>query len=99
MSSLINAEGTLYMIPENPYFLLIIQAFILLLGISLGRSILLLKIRKEENKKKEIELAILSKRSEVINEGKKVAHNLEELLYNAQVRKEIDDIIRKDGKG
>ncbi|MBD3321211.1 MAG: hypothetical protein GF350_08970 [Chitinivibrionales bacterium] len=85
------------MIVDSPYLILLIQAFILLLGISLGRSILLMRIRKEETKKKEIELEILTKRSEVINEGKKVAHNLEELLYNAQVRKEIDDIIRKDG--
>lgn len=76
---------------------IILQLFVLLLGISLGRSILIYKTRKEENKKKEFELALMEKRVEILSEGKKIAHSLEEILYKAQVQKEIDDIIRKNG--
>ncbi len=85
----------------NAEYILIIclaQAFVLLFGISIGRSLLFYKIRKEETRRKEIELSLLEKRAEIISEGKKIATNLEELLYKAQVQKEIDDIIRKGGK-
>lgn len=75
---------------------LLIQVFILLLGISIGHSILLLRMRKEENRKRELELSLLEKRSEILHEGKKIAHDLEEVLYKAKVQQEIDNIIRKD---
>ncbi|HON09912.1 MAG: hypothetical protein GX089_14810 [Fibrobacter sp.] len=72
-----------------------IQIFILLLGISIGHSVLLLKIRKEENRKRELELALLEKRANVLEQGKKVAHDIEEALYQAKIQQEIDDIIKK----
>jgi hypothetical protein len=74
----------------------LIQIFILLLGISIGHSILQLKIRREENRKRELELSLLEKRTEILQQGKKIAHDLEEVLYKAKVQQEIDDIIRKD---
>lgn len=74
----------------------LIQIFILLLGISIGHSILLLKIRHEENRKRELEIALLEKRSEILQQGKRIAHDLEEVLYKAKVQQEIDDIIRKN---
>jgi hypothetical protein len=74
----------------------IIQVLILLLGVSIGRSILVLKIRKEENKRRELELAVLEKRAAVLQEGKQIAHDLEEVLYQAKVQQEIDNIIKKD---
>jgi predicted alpha/beta-fold hydrolase len=82
---------------EGLLFFYLIQVFILLLGISLGHSILLLKIRHEENRKKELELALLEKREDILQQGKKIAHDLEEVLYKAKVQQEIDDIIRKNG--
>lgn len=75
---------------------LLIQVFILLLGVSIGHSILLLRMRKEENRKRELELSLLEKRSEILQQGKKIAHDLEEVLYKAKVQQEIDNIIRKD---
>jgi len=83
------------MFEENVLFW-IMQIFIILLGISIGHSILLLKIRKEENKRRHLELALLEKRSAVLKEGKQIAHDLEEVLYQAKVQQEIDDIIKKD---
>jgi hypothetical protein len=82
---------------QSIIFIGLINAFILVLGISVGRSILLLKFRKEENKKRELELKLLEKRAEVLKQGKEIAHNLEELLYKARVQQEIDQIIRKKG--
>ena len=76
--------------------ILLIQVFILLLGLSIGHSIVLLRIRAEENRKKELELSLLEKRSEILMQGKKIAHDLEEVLYKAKVQQEIDDIIRKN---
>ena len=74
----------------------IVEVLILLLGISIGRSLCVIKIRKEENKRRELELAILEKRASVLQEGKQIAHDLEEVLYQAKVQQEIDNIIKKD---
>jgi hypothetical protein len=75
---------------------LLIQVGILVLGASIGHSIILLRIRAEENRKKELELSLLDKRSEILLQSKKIAHDLEEFLYKAKVQQEIDDIIRKN---
>lgn len=74
----------------------LIQAFILLFGIAVGHSYLLLRLRKEENKKRELEMALLEKRSDILKQGKKIAQDLEDALYKAKIQQEIDDIIRKD---
>jgi hypothetical protein len=75
----------------------VVNLFILLLGVSIGRSIILLKVRREENRKRELELELLEKRVEVIERGKAVASNLEDLIYKAHVQQEIDKIMRKKG--
>jgi hypothetical protein len=72
-----------------------IQVFILLLGISIGHSILLYKTHREENRKRELELALLEKRSDILSQSKQIAHDIEEALYKAKVQQEIDDILRK----
>jgi len=74
----------------------ILQAFIFILGIMIGHSVLILKIRREENRKRELELALLRKRQEMLSQGKRIATDLEEVLYKARIQQEIDDIIRKD---
>ena len=76
--------------------ILLVQVFILLLGLSIGQSIIRLRLRSEENRKRELELSLLEKRSEILMQGKKIAHDLEEVLYKAKVQQEIDDIIRKN---
>ncbi|MCL2219514.1 MAG: hypothetical protein FWC23_09830 [Chitinispirillia bacterium] len=81
------------------YFLFwIIQAFILLFAVAIGHSLLLFRLRREENRRRELELTLLEKRTDVLRQGRKVAQDLEEALYRAKVQQEIDDIIRK-GKG
>jgi hypothetical protein len=72
-----------------------IQVFIFLLGVSIGHSLIMLKIHREENRKKELELALIERRSDLLSHSKQIAHDLEEVLYNAKVRQEIDDILRK----
>jgi uncharacterized membrane-anchored protein YhcB (DUF1043 family) len=81
---------------EKYFIFWIIQAFILLLGIAVGHSFILLRLRREENRKRELELTLLEKRTDVLRQGRKVAQDLEEALYRAKVQQEIDDIIRKD---
>jgi hypothetical protein len=66
------------------------------MGISVGRSIILLKLRSEENRKRELELSVLEKRTEILQQGQKIAHDLEEVLYKAKVAQEIEDIMRKN---
>jgi hypothetical protein len=73
----------------------IAQIFVLLLGLSIGHSILIVRIRREENRRRELEIALLEKRAEVLKEGKQIAHDLEEVLYKAKVQQEINDILKK----
>jgi hypothetical protein len=80
---------------ENIFYIGLINLFIFLLGLSLGRSIITLKFRKEENKKRELELKLFEKRAEVFKQGKEIATNLEELLYKVRIQQEIDQITRK----
>ena len=80
---------------ETSGVLWFVQVFVLLLGIVIGHSIVMLKICREENRKKELELALLEKRSDLLSQSKQIAHDLEEALYNAKVQQEIDDILRK----
>jgi hypothetical protein len=82
------------MLGENLLFW-IMELFLIILGISIGRSILILKLRREENKRRELELALLEKRASVLQEGKQIAHDLEEVLYQAKVQQEIENIIKK----
>ena len=83
------------MFQEN-FFFWIIQLFVLLLGMSIGHSICMLKLRREENRRRELELALLEKRAAVLKEGKQIARDLEDVLYQAKVQQEIDDIIKKN---
>lgn len=73
-----------------------IQVFILLLGVAIGNSYILYKVHREENRKRELELALIEKRSDLLSRSKQVAQDLEEALYNAKVQQEIDDILRKN---
>ncbi|MDR3011693.1 MAG: hypothetical protein LBU70_00565 [Chitinispirillales bacterium] len=79
---------------EKYFVFWIIQAFILLLGVAIGHSLILFRLRREENRRRELELALLEKRTDVLRQGRKVAQDLEEALYRAKVHQEIDDIIR-----
>ena len=67
--------------------------FLFMLGSSVIKAVKTLKMRRELNKQKDLELAILEKREALLKEGKKVSENLEELLYKAQLQKENDDIM------
>ena len=73
----------------------VVNLFVLLLGISVGRSIILMKLRREENRRRGLEIELLEKRADVIERGKQVATNLEDLIYKAHVQQEIDKILRK----
>jgi uncharacterized membrane-anchored protein YhcB (DUF1043 family) len=73
-----------------------VQAFVLLMGIAIGHSFILFRLRREENRKRELELSLLEKRTDVLRQGRKVAQDLEEALYRAKVQQEIDDIIQKE---
>lgn len=61
----------------------------------MGHSMFILKLRKEENKRRELELAVLTKKTQVLKESKEMSDNLEELLFKANVQREIENIIRK----
>jgi hypothetical protein len=73
----------------------LIQVFVLLLGVSIGHSVLLLKIRHEENRKRELELALLEKRSDILQQGKKIAHDLEEVLIRQRYNRRLMTLSRK----
>ncbi|MBN1982570.1 MAG: hypothetical protein JW795_13635 [Chitinivibrionales bacterium] len=85
------------------YSLLIISAVVLifLVGVTFGHSLVILKLRKEENKKRELELAMLEKRPQLLNlkKRKEISDTIEEILFQVNVEKEINNILRnKDTK-
>lgn len=73
-----------------------VQIFIFLLGVAVGHSIIMLKIHREENRKKELELALLEKQSDLLSQSTETVGDLDDALYNARVRQEIDDIISRN---
>jgi len=75
----------------------IAQILVLLLGLSVGHSILVFKMRGEENNRREQEITLLEKRAALLKDGKQVAHDLDEVLYKAKVQQEINDILKKKG--
>ncbi|MBD3391591.1 MAG: hypothetical protein GF418_06035 [Chitinivibrionales bacterium] len=75
----------------------IVNLFVLLMGVSVGRSVILLKLRREENRRRELEVELMDKRADVIERGEQVANDLEDLIYKAHVQQEIDKILRKKG--
>lgn len=85
-----------HMITGDFFIFWLLQVFIFVLGISLGHSFTVLKIRREDNRRRELELQLLQKREEILFKGKRIATDLEEVLYKAKIQQEIDEIIRKD---
>jgi hypothetical protein len=76
----------------------ILQVMVILTGVSIGHSLLRYRIRKEETKKREIELKLLEKKEEILKNGKSFSVDIDDVLYRAKVQKEIDDILRKTGR-
>ncbi len=68
------------------------------MGFSLGRSWITLRARTEENRRRELDLAIFEKRSAVLKEGRELSGNLEDLLYRVSVQKEIGELTDKPGE-
>jgi hypothetical protein len=74
--------------------LIIASLIIFSLGVALGKSLFVIKLRREENRRRELELAVLEKRSQILKESKDISNNLEELLFKANVQQEINNILR-----
>ena len=81
---------------ENTVLFWLVQSLIVLFGIAIGHSYLLLRLRREENRRRELEIVVMEKRVEVLKQGRKVAKDFEDVLYKAKIQQEIDDIIRED---
>lgn len=76
----------------------ILQVLVFLAGIAVGHTFLKYKVRQQETRSRMLELKLMEKRQEVLQQGKIVAGNLEEVLFKAQVQSEIDDITRRGRK-
>lgn len=73
----------------------ILQLFVFLVGVAVGHTILLYRVRQQEGRNKQLDLKVMEKRREILQQGRMVAHNLEDALYKARIQREIDDIIRR----
>jgi uncharacterized membrane-anchored protein YhcB (DUF1043 family) len=69
--------------------------FGLLLGLSIAHSILIIRIRRQENRRRELETALMEKRAEALRQSRQIARDLEEVMYKVKVQQEIDDILKK----
>jgi len=81
---------------EKYFVFWMIQALVLLFGVAIGHSFLLLRLRSEENRRRELDLTLLEQRTDILRRGTKVAQDLEDALYKAKVHQEINDIIQKE---
>lgn len=68
--------------------------FFFILGVAIGHSKTIIKIRKEENKKKEIEASVLKERSEILKAKQKISENIDELIFRAKIHNEIENITK-----
>jgi hypothetical protein len=80
---------------EKTVLFWLVQSLIVLFGIAVGHSYLLFRLRREENRRRELEIMLMEKRSEVLKQSKMAAKDLEDVLYKAKIQQEIDDIISK----
>ncbi|MCL2690033.1 MAG: hypothetical protein FWE57_09350 [Chitinispirillia bacterium] len=80
---------------ENTIIFWIVNTLIFLFGIAVGHSYLLLRLRREDNRRRELEIMLIERRSEVLKHSKAAAKDLEDVLYKVKIQQEIDDIIRK----
>lgn len=69
--------------------------FFFIMGITIGHSKSIIKIRREENRKKEIEADLLRERSEILKAKQKISENIDELIFRAQVHNEIENITKE----
>lgn len=68
--------------------------FFFIMGITIGHSKSIIKIRQEENRKKEIEANLLKERNEIIKAKQKISENIDELIFRAKVHNEIENITK-----
>lgn len=71
--------------------------FVILLGLSIAHSFLIVRLRRQENRRRELETSLREKRAEALRQGKQIARDLEEVIYKAKVQQEINDILKKKG--
>ena len=69
--------------------------FLVLLGLSIVHSVLIIKIRRQEDRRRQLEAELLEKRAHALAQGKQIARELEEVIYKIKVQQEIDDILNR----
>lgn len=78
-----------YIVPAVTFAL-----FFFIMGITIGHSKSIIKIRQEENRNKEIEANLLRERTEILKAKQKISENIDELIFRAKVHSEIENITK-----
>ena len=64
-------------------------------GIAIGHSKTAVRLRVEENRKREIEHDIIQKRAQLMKAREKITENIDDLIFKANVHREIENITRE----
>ena len=79
-----------YLIPA-----LFLALFLFILGIAIGHSAMTLKLRREENVKRDLDEKLSRNKKEILLAGEKISRNIDDLLYKVNLRREIEDITKE----
>ena len=72
--------------------LLILIVFLMILCISVGKTLMNIELYRQSNKKLRLEQFLLDQKERILKDGKKVAMDLEDVLYKARIQQQIDDM-------
>ena len=75
-----------------------IGLLIFLTGAIIGMVFLRMRIKRIEAKQKELDIELLQKRTDILKETSLLLQNLEKLVYQARVAKEIDDLTEENNE-
>lgn len=79
------------------YFTLITLA-VFLTGVMVGKYILRWRLRREGNKRLELEMKLLDKRAELLYNTRQLLKELDDIVYQTRVAKQIKDLTEgRDG--
>lgn len=82
-------------IMEHLYLTVIIcSVMVFTAGFSIGRSLFILRLRKEENRKRELELQMVREKQKLLEDKSRLSKALNSIMFRTKIRDEIDRLTK-----
>ncbi|MFW5959778.1 MAG: hypothetical protein ACOCSE_01505 [Chitinivibrionales bacterium] len=80
---------------EHLYLTVIIcSVMVFTAGFSIGRSLFILRLRKEENRKRELELQMVREKQKLLEDKSRLSKALNSIMFRTKIRDEIDRLTK-----